>query len=382
MAKRKTILILTGGGLAATLNATLYGAITRARLLGYKILGGLNGWVSLVQRGKIVDLTNLPIEAIKSRGGNLLRSSRTNPFKVQNGLRLLKEKIKRHELAGLLAIGGNDTLSAAARLYLEEKIPIVGLPKTVDNDLPITYFSPGFPSAAFYAARLAAETKEDSAYNLNRVYIIEMYGAKAGWLTCAAALGGADLIIPPEWEFNLTNILKMVKEKYEQNGNYCLVALSKEARIKGLKAIPDSQPDGFKHVRQELISLSLKEKIENCLGLSARIIVPMNYFQSGPPTKLDQSLALKLGQKGVDLIKEGQFGQTAVIAYQNKKLIIKTSPLKNFLKETISMNASWFNKKALQPTKKYLNYLKITLPDQQFTDLAYLRLQKIICRKS
>ena len=138
MPDKKTILVLTSGGLSPALNATLYGVIKQVRKYRWRILGGINGWISLVQQGKIIDLTNLNVEAIKNRGGDFLRSSRTNPFKIPGGINLLKEKIKKYRISGILAIGGDDTLKGASQLFTKEHLPIVGLPKTLDNDLPLT----------------------------------------------------------------------------------------------------------------------------------------------------------------------------------------------------------------------------------------------------
>lgn len=380
MAKQKTILILTSGGLASALNATIYGVIKAARKLNYKILGGVAGWASLVQNGSIVDLTKLNIEALKNRGGNLLRSSRTNPLKVQNGIANLKEKIAKYRLDAIVAIGGNDTLGAAAKLYLQEKIPIISLPKTIDNDLPITYFAPGFPTAAYYAARLTAETKQDSAYSMSRVYVIEMYGADAGWLTCATALGGADIVIPPEWQFNLADIIKLIKQKYEANGNYCVIAMSKDAKIKGLKGFLDTQFDGFGNIRQEFLSIKLKEKIESQLGLTTKIIIPMNYFQSGRPIKLDWQIGEQLGRAGVALIKNGHFGSAAVVDYRYKKFTAKTVPLKLFKDITRKMDDSYFNRIKMLPTPKYFSYLNSIIGNFDFIDHAYQKMMDKLSR--
>ncbi|MCX6785707.1 MAG: 6-phosphofructokinase [Candidatus Komeilibacteria bacterium] len=380
MAKQKTILLLTGGGLAPALNATLYGAILAARKYHWRILGGVSGWISLAQNGRIVDLTKLDISSLKNHGGDFLRSSRTNPFKVQNGLELIREKIAKYKIDGIMAIGGDDTLKAAAKLYQQEKIPIIGLPKTVDNDLPQTYFCPGFPSAAYNTAQLTAETKEDSAYTLSRVFIIETYGAQSGFLTASAALGGADIVIPPEWKFNLKDILKIIKQKYEANGNYCVIALSKEARIKGIKGLLDTQFDGFGNKRQEFISLNLKKKIENNLGLSVRIIIPMNFVQSGMPIKLDWDLGEKLGQAGIKLIKQNQFGKIPVIIRKNGKFTIRTVSLNN-LKGREKLDTSLFNRATMLPTKKYFDYLKTILGNTKFIDRKYLKLQQKIAKK-
>ena len=378
MKKSKTIFLLTSGGLAPALNATLYGVIKAARKQGWKILGGLNGWSSLVQNGRIIDLTNLKIECLKNRGGTFLKSSRTNPFKVQNGINLLHQKIKQHKINALVAIGGDDTLSAAAGLFNQEKIPIIGLPKTIDNDLPGTYFSPGFPSAAYYVASLAAETKEDSAYSLSRVYLIEIMGAHAGFLTCAAALGGADVIIPPEWRFDLKNILQLIKNKYQKNGNYCVVAISKEAKIKGLKGLSDKQTDGFGHIRQEYICLSLQNEIQSVLGFSTKTMVPMGYLQSGRPIDLDKKLAYQLGQKAVTLIEQNKFGQAVIINFKNNKFAVKNIALKKMSEPTSKLTKTDFNFSIMQPSVKYLKYLNSLIGNYKFIDREYLKLRKKI----
>ncbi len=381
MTNNKTILLLTSGGLAPALNATLYGAIKAARKKGYKVLGGVNGWNSLVENGKIVNLTKINIESIKNRGGNFLRSSRTNPFKAKNGLNNLKSTIKKYKINTIIAIGGDDTLSAAAKLYKQEKIPVIGLPKTIDNDLPKTYFSPGFPSAAYYIAKLVSETKEDSAYALSRVFIIEIMGAKSGWLTCSAALGGADIVIPPEWEFNLETILNKIKKKYKQNNNLCVIGLSKEAKIKGLAGIADKQIDFFNNKRKEFVSLSLQKKIQSKLGLNTKTIVPMSYLQSGEPINLDKKFGFSLGKKGIEMVTTKKYGQTAIIDYKNGKFNLKEVKLSEFLNGTKKMNNTWFNKKTMQPTDKYFKYLKTLIGDFDFIDKDYNRLQKLVNKK-
>ncbi|MBU1130585.1 6-phosphofructokinase [Patescibacteria group bacterium] len=381
MKKTKNILVLTGGGLSPSLNPTLYGVITATRRYNYKILGGVSGWASLVQNGKIINLTNFDIESIKRRGGNFLRSSRTNPFKVKNGLNNLKDKLAKYNIEGVIAIGGDDTLGAAAKLYQKEKFPVVGLPKTVDNDLPLTYFSPGFPSAAYYTAKLIAETKEDAAYTYSRVYIVELYGAKAGWLACSAALGGADIIIPPEWQFKLNDILTLVKKKYEANGNYCVIAVSREANITGIKGAPDRQPDGFSKPRKEYVCLPLQDKIQSRLGLTTKIIIPMNYVQSGNPIKLDMEIGHKLGRFGVELIKNKKYGCVAVIDYAKGKFTIKEIASNKFLIKTKNMGSNMFNQKTMQPTEIYLKYLKTLIGDYNFIDKNYQKLQQKICKK-
>ena len=378
MKNKKTILILTGGGLAQALNATLYGAITKAKKEGYKILGGLNGWASLIEDHKIIDLTGLDIESIKERGGTFLMSSRTNPFKLENGPALIADKIKKHDIDCLLAIGGDDTLGTAAKLYKEYDIPVIGLPKTIDNDLPATYFSPGFPSAAYYAAKLAAETKEDSAYALNRVFILEMYGARAGWLAGATALGNTDIIIPPEWEFSSDKILSLIKEKYETNGRNCVVAIAHEAKISGIKGKAHQQPDGYQHDRHEFNGIALRDAVINKLNISSQIIMPMNYVQSGEPIELDKTMGRSLGEFAVEMINNEKFGQGGAVDYQGGEFKIKAIDLNDFSGDVKRLTEDMFDKEKMLPTEKYLNYLKTLIGNFDFINRDYLKLQQYI----
>ena len=208
-----------------------------------------------------------------------------------------------------------------------------------------------------------------------------MYGADAGWLTCSTALGGADLVIPPEWTFRLSDIMSLVKKKYEANGNYCVIALSKDAKIKGLKGFLDTQFDGFGNTRQEFLSLKLKEKIESLLGLTTKIIVPMNYFQSGEPLPLDWQMGVKLGQAGLELIKNKGFGRVAVVDYINKKFSVKTVSLRLFKDKTQKIESSFFDKIKMQPTNRYFKYMETLIGNYQFLDKKYNKLQSLIIKK-
>ena len=206
-------------------------------------------------------------------------------------------------------------------------------------------------------------------------------GAKSGWLTCSAALGGADIVIPPEWEFNLETILNKIKKKYKQNNNLCVIGLSKEAKIKGLAGIADKQIDFFNIKRKEFVSLSLQKKIQSKLGLNTKTIVPMSYLQSGEPINLDKKFGFSLGKKGIEMVTTKKYGQTAIIDYKNGKFNLKEVKLSEFLNGTKKMNNTWFNKKTMQPTDKYFKYLKTLIGDFDFIDKDYNRLQKLVNKK-
>lgn len=358
---KKTILVFTGGGLAPALNPTLYGAITQAKKEGFRVLGGLYGWACLLDNGRIIDLTDFNLKAIKDVGGTFLRSSRTNPFKMENGIEQIKGKIKEHKIDCVIAIGGNDTLGAAYKLHQESIIPIVGAPKTIDNDLPETYWSPGFPSAAHYYSSYVKEIRQDAAYALSRIYIIEAMGQDAGWLAASGVYGGADIIIPPEREINLNQMLGLLKEKYEKNGYFAVVAVSEQAKFdQPLAGIAQDQNDSFGVKRSSFISMPLKDLIKEKLGIDAKALIPGNYLESGRPIKIDQEYAIKLGQESIKLVNQKKFGQMARLERIGGKIIVSQIALKDVFAggEKKILDEKLFDWQKLQPTQAYLDYME------------------------
>lgn len=358
---KKTILVFTGGGLAPALNATLYGAITQAKKEGFRVLGGLYGWACLLNNGRIIDLTDFNLKAIKDVGGTFLRSSRTNPFKMENGIEQIKGKIKEYRINCVIAIGGDDTIAAADKLFSQENIPIVGIPKTIDNDLPETYWTPGFPSAAHYYSSYVKEIRQDAAYALSRIYIIEAMGQDAGWLAASGVYGGADIIIPPEREINLNQMLGLLKEKYEKNGYFAVVALSEQAKFdQPIAGITQDQTDSFGVKRSSFISVSLRDLIKEKLGINTKALIPGNYLESGRPIEVDRDLAVKLGRHAVDLIKKDQIGRLARLERKGEKIVIGDIALKEvFAKEKGKrLTEEYFDWEKLQPTRAYFDYMK------------------------
>jgi 6-phosphofructokinase 1 len=380
----KKILVFTGGGLAPALNPTLYGVITAARKEGAQILGGLFGWASLLRNGRIINLDKLNINALKNVGGTFLRSSRTNPLSLPNGLEQVKEKIKELKIDAVVAIGGNDTLTAAHKLA-EAGLPIVGVPKTIDNDLSETYFTPGFPSAANYLANFTKEIKEDAAYALSRIFIIEAMGMEAGWLTLSSIYGHADVILPPEWQFNFNDVLKTISERYEKNGNYAVVVIAQEAHFdEAIEARAENQiGEQYGHVRKSFICLSLKDRIKKELGIDTKALYPGNFLETGKSSALDRDLAIKLGRKAIELIKKEQYGFMAnIIRPNNKTTTLKISSIsldkvigeKNYRK----LPDDYFDREKFLPTKKFLDYMEPILGKYKPKEDAYTKLIKKI----
>ena len=358
---KKTVLIFTGGGLAPALNPTLYGAITRARKEGFRILGGLYGWACLGANGKTIDLTKIDLEIIKKNGGTFLRSSRTNPFNSKNGLAELKKRIKKLKIDYIIAIGGDDTLGAAYKLHQESIIPIVGAPKTIDNDLPETYWSPGFPSAAYYFSQFVKEIREDAAYALSRIFIVEALTAKAGWLVAAGAYGGADLVIPPERPVDLKLIIRLAKKRYLANKNFAVIAISNQAKIPGIKGEEDEQKDQFGVKRQNYISLALAKSLKAALGIETKVAIPANYVETGRPIKIDCEIGIKLGEKAVNLIRKNKFGQMAAVkrpSWQSNSITVDCAPLSAMRNKKKPMDESFFDFKNLRVKQKMFDYLE------------------------
>ncbi|MDP3244485.1 MAG: 6-phosphofructokinase [bacterium] len=366
----KRIFILTGGGLAPALNPTLYGVISEARQNGFSALGGLFGWASLLDNGHFLDLKNFDIEVIKNGGGTFLRSSRTNPLLIPDGLEQIKGKIKELKIDAIVAVGGDDTLNTA-RILNKEGLPVVGIPKTIDNDLSGTYFTPGFPSAAARLAGFCQEIKNDAAYALSRIFVIEALGMKAGWLTCSAIYGGADVILPPEAKVNLPYVLQKINQRYEKNGNFGVIVISQEAHFEEPLEVRAEQQthDQYGHKRQSFICLALKEHIRSELGIETKALYPGNLLETGQPITLDKNLAIELGKKAIQLVKENAFGLMPCIKRENnsQKLFIDTVPLDEAAGDGKyrALPQEYFDNQELLPNQNFLDYMEPILGKYQ-----------------
>lgn len=382
--QNKTLLVFTGGGLAPALNPTLYGVITAARKSGMKVLGGMYGWASLMREGKIIDLTNLDIEAIKNIGGTFLRSSRTNPLKAEGGIAQIRQTIAKYNINYVVVIGGDDTLGAALKLFEDYDLPIVGIPKTIDNDISGTYWTPGFPSAAYYFADLVRKIKIDAAYALSRVFVIEAYGMHAGWLASAGALGGADVIVPPEKKADLDKFLQTVARRYHNNSKFAVVVVAQQADFgEAVCGLSEDQWDDFQAARQKLICLNIKEEIKNKLGLESRMIYPANYVESGPPVALDRDLSITLGEEAIKLIQKGAWGTMPSIIrpdWSSSELTVSAVSLREAVGDgkCRRLDDSFFDFKEFKVKDKFFNYLAPAFGPLDATDAKYFQLIKKI----
>lgn len=358
------IFVLTGGGLAPALNATIYGVLSGARKHGWSAVGGMFGWASLMRSGRHVPLDDFPIETIRDVGGTILRASRTNPFITKDGIEQVKERLHELGIDAVVAIGGDDTLGAAAKLA-KEGIKIIGIPKTIDNDLTGTYYTPGFPTAAHNLASFVKAVREDAAYGLARIFVVESFGMGAGWLSAASIYGGADVIIPPESEVHTEQMLELINQRYAKNGNFAVVVVSQEASFDDpLESLVEKQKgDQYGHVRQSFVCLPLKELIMQRVGVDSKALYPGNWLQSGKPIPFDRDMAIKLGEKAVELIAAGNFGtMPCVTRPDNKKtdLVISSETLDMVLNgpRFRPLPDDYFDYSQLKPTDAFLNYME------------------------
>lgn len=386
MAKRKKILVFTGGGLAPALNATLYGVIKQAQDFNWQILGGLYGWACLDKKGQIIDLSQIDPEPLKNVGGTILRSSRTNPAELLGGVKAIKQKIKALGIDCVAAIGGNDTLAAAAKLA-GEGIKIIGLPKTIDNDIPGTYWSPGFPSAAFYISSFCREIKEDAAYALSRIYVIETLGAFSGWLAGSAAYGLADAILVPEKNFAIDKVINLIYKRYKKNGNFATLVLAKETNFAGkTMGVAERQKDQFGVQRTELTGWGLKQILQAQLGIDTKLLLPGAYAQTGKPTAVDKKWAIKLGQEAIKLIAQGESGLMVGLSrtnWRNDNITINKIDLRTIdWTQLKKLDDSYFDFDNLTVKQKYLDYLEPILGKYKNPDGDYYRLiNKVVLKK-
>lgn len=379
----KTIFVFTGGGLAPALNPTLYGVVSACRAKGWRALGGLYGWASLLRNGRHISFDSVNIEVLRTVGGTILRSSRTNPLVVEDGIHQVKERLRELKADAVVAIGGDDTLGTAAKLF-QAGVPIIGIPKTVDNDLAGTYYTPGFPSAAHYLSLLTAEIRQDAAYALSRIFVIESMGMKAGWLAASSIYGHADVIIPPEHSVRLQTVLEVLNERYTKNGNYAVVVVAQEARFdEAINGIAHHEiGEQYGHVRQNFICLKLKDKISTELGIGTKAIYPGNFLETGQPIALDRDLAVALGSHAVELIGEGTFGKMTCIVRPDPEridLTVSDTALRSGTQENYRpFPDNFFDYSRFQPTPACLDYFEPLLGKYQTTDNQYSELIKMI----
>ncbi len=308
--------ILTGGGDCPGLNAAIR-AITRKGIQeGDNILGILHGWKGMIT-GQYEELTLRAVSGLIHRGGTILHTSRTNPFKEEEGGERVAATFKRLGLDALIAIGGEDTLGVAQRLFSEHELPIVGVPKTIDNDLSGTDVTFGFDTAVSVATE-AIDRLHTTAESHDRVMVVEVMGRHAGWIAVHSGMaGGADVILIPEMPFDLDDVSEAISSRHARGKSFSIVVVAEGASLdsKNVEVLVKQTEnlDEFGHVRLGGIGHFLAKEIEGRTGFETRVTVLGHVQRGGSPTAHDRILATLFGVKAHDLVREGRFGMMAAM---------------------------------------------------------------------
>lgn len=303
----KRIGILTGGGDCPGLNPVIRAAVRKASLEGYEVVGIKNGWQGLI-KNETVKLDVASVSGIIHRGGTILGTSRTNPYKEKEGLNRLLENYKKLKLDALIAVGGEDTLGVANKL-VKEGLHVVGVPKTIDNDLSETDYTFGFDSAVNIVTE-AIDRLHTTAESHHRIMVVEVMGRHAGWIAVHGGIaGGADIILIPEVPIDVDEVVAILKKRHARGKLFSIVVVAEGAALKeGSNVVTDQERDAFGHVKLGGIGDVLGNLIEKLTGFETRVTVLGHLQRGGSPTAFDRVLGTRFGVKAVELVKDGKYG--------------------------------------------------------------------------
>ncbi len=303
-----TIAILTGGGDCPGLNAVIRAVVRRAEMLDYKILGIKNGWLGLV-KGTAEPLSLLSVSGILPRGGTILGTSRTNPLKDESDKKELWENVKKLNIDYLIAVGGEDTLGVARKLAAEG-LKVIGVPKTIDNDIEGTDQTFGFDTAVSIVTE-AIDRLHTTAESHQRVMVVEVMGRHTGWIATVGGLaGGADCILIPEEPMTIEKICGILERRHSRGRLFSIVVVAEGFKLEGYKEVvtKDQKVDPFGHAHLGGIGEVVAQEIERHTGYETRVTVLGHVQRGGSPTAFDRVLGTRYGVKAVDLIHEGKPG--------------------------------------------------------------------------
>ena len=305
--------MLTGGGDCPGLNAVISAATRVLTDSGAAAVGLQDGWKGAIE-GMTMDLDRANTAHIIGQGGTILGTSRTNPYKKEGGVEKIKETFKKHKLDGLIAIGGEDTLGVATKLFEGEKLPIVGVPKTIDNDLSATDFTFGFDTAVNIAVE-AVERIHTTAASHHRVIVIEVMGRHAGWIAAYAGIGGdADVTLVPEMKVDIDEVCKTIQKNRAAGKKYNIVVASEGIEFKeGEFVTQQAELDSFGHVRLGGVGDALSKMIEKKTGLETRSVVLGHLQRGGSPTAFDRMLGTRFGVKAAQMALAKEWGKMAAL---------------------------------------------------------------------
>ncbi len=300
--------VLTGGGDCPGLNAVIRAVVRKGvKVHGNEFVGYRDGWKGPLE-GLTMELGIAEVRGILPRGGTILGSSRTNPFKIEGGVEQIKENLARDGVDALVAIGGEDTLGVATKLA-DLGVNVVGVPKTIDNDLSGTDFTFGFDTAVNIATE-AIDRLHTTAESHHRVLVVEVMGRHAGWIALHSGIaGGANIVLLPEFPFDIEEVCALVESRFESRFSPILVVAAGAMPTEGGDmSLKTGELDAFGHVRLGGIGDRLASEIEQRTGKEARAVVLGHIQRGGTPTAFDRWLATRFGLQAIDAVADGDFG--------------------------------------------------------------------------
>jgi len=316
--------LLTGGGDCPGLNAVIRAVVKKSIFQhDHQVVGILEGWRGLLEEGYIQEMGLERVSGILHRGGTILKTSRTNPYKEKNGERRIIQNMRKWGIDALVAVGGEDTLGVAARLC--SKVKIVGVPKTIDNDIYGTDYTFGFDTAVNIAME-AIDRIHTTAESHNRVMVIEVMGRHTGWIAVEAGIaGGADLVLIPEKSVDMDKICNVIQKRHGRGKDFSIVVVAEGAKIpmrakeEEKLVVQNAAKDAFGHARLGGIGKVLASEIEKRTGIETRFVI-LGYIQrGGTPTAFDRLLGTRFGVAAVDFINKGYFGK--MTSLQGNKIV-------------------------------------------------------------
>ncbi len=312
----KQVGILTGGGDCPGLNAVIRAVTRRSLARGWEVVAVREGWRGLVE-GRFQALGRREVTGLLPRGGTIIGTSRTNPYKMEGGVEKVLHNFSHQGLDALVAIGGEDTLGVASRLFEEHQLPVVGVPKTIDNDLSATDVTFGFDTAVSICTE-AIDRLHTTAESHNRVMVVEVMGRHTGWIAVMSGIaGGADVVLIPEHPITVEQTCAQIQKRHSAGSDFSIVVVSEGYELTyesgEQRAVDMGGEDAFGHKRLGGIGDALASEIEGRTGFETRVTVLGHVQRGGTPTSRDRILATRFGLKAADLVEAGQFGRMAAL---------------------------------------------------------------------
>ena len=322
--------ILTGGGDCPGLNAVIRAIVRKGvEVHGHELVGFRHGWAGVLN-GETMPLTRDSTRGILHRGGTILGTSRTNPFKEDGGAERVRATLESEGVDALIPIGGEDTLGVARRLH-DEGVKVVGVPKTIDNDLDGTDFTFGFQTAVQIATD-AIDRLHTTAESHNRVIVLEVMGRHAGWIAAYSGLaGGADVVLVPERPFDVAEVCRRLERRHNAGATFSIVVVAEGAMPSGdaSAATLHEGTDAFGHARLGGIAIYLEREIEERTGFESRMTILGHIQRGGSPVAYDRVLGTRFGVEAIDAVSDGDFGK--MVALRGTR--IERVPLDDALRE-------------------------------------------------